>query len=73
MQPAPSSPLPPSCGPTDPGFHPNSKIIAGVFGVSIAGTIAFLMANPRKAQEVGGQYHPQAISKEEKFKQQRGH
>lgn len=31
------------------------------------------MANPRKAQEVGGQYHPQAMSKEDKFKQQRGH
>ncbi|KAK6845696.1 hypothetical protein PG995_015806 [Apiospora arundinis] len=50
-----------------------ARIIAGVCGVSIAGTIAFMMANPRKAQEVGGQYHPQSISKEEKFKQQRGH
>ncbi|KAK8038462.1 hypothetical protein PG993_006873 [Apiospora rasikravindrae] len=49
-----------------------AKIIAGVFGVSIAGTYAFLMANPRKAQEVGGNYHPQAIAKEEKFNQQRG-
>lgn len=43
-----------------------------VFGVSIAGTYAFLLANPRKAQEVGGNYHPQSIQKEEKFKQQRG-
>ncbi|KAK7928844.1 hypothetical protein PG985_005842 [Apiospora marii] len=29
----------------------------------------FLMGNPDKAQEVGGQYHPQAQSTEDKFKQ----
>ncbi|KAK8133439.1 hypothetical protein PG984_005451 [Apiospora sp. TS-2023a] len=64
-------PTPKEGGITKSGGN-TAKIIAGVFGVSIAGTYAFLLANPRKAQEVGGNYHPQSISKEDKFKQQRG-
>ncbi|KAK7921528.1 hypothetical protein PG985_009550 [Apiospora marii] len=63
-------PTPKEGGTTKSGGN-TALIIAGVVGVSIAGTYAFLMANPRKAQEVGGNYHPQAMSKEEKFKQQR--
>ncbi|KAK8095073.1 hypothetical protein PG997_001758 [Apiospora hydei] len=65
-------PTPKEGGITKSGSN-TARTIAGLLGVSIAGTFAFLLANPRKAQEVGGNYHPQAIAKEERLNQQRGH
>jgi hypothetical protein len=60
-----------NCAEARRGFtdHCDRYIVAGVFTVGIAAIYTFLMGNPDKAQEVGGQYHPQAQSTEDKFKQ----